>query len=255
MHDHMKNEKYKVAIITGGSKGLGLEIVHHFLKFNFKVFTCARAKQLREINHPNLFYIQGNVCDQDIHLELAETAFEKFGNLNVYINNAGLSKWIPLKEIDNDNLDELFKTNIYSAFWGCQAAAKYMQPNDVIINISSIAGKRGSKNNSAYVATKFAMNGLTQSLSKELGEKGIRVNAVCPVLVETEGLMFALNNKNSPGYPDPKEFLERFKINQSSLGRLPNSEEVASLVYFLASKEASAITGQCINVDCGVFPQ
>ena len=67
--------------------------------------------------------------------------------------------------------------------------------------------------------------------------------------------MFALKNKNSPGYPDPKDFLEKFKLNQSSLGRLPNSEEVANLVYFLASKEASAITGQCINVDCGVFPQ
>lgn len=250
----MKEEELKVAVITGGSKGLGLGLVNHFLNCNYKVFACSRKKQLNE-DHPNFYHIQGDVVDQNTHYKLAELAFKKFGQLNVYINNAGVSKWVPLSEINKDLLEELFKTNIHSAFWGCQAAARYMKCNDVIINISSIAGKRGSKNNSSYVATKFAMNGLTQSLAKELGEKGIRVNAVCPVLVETEGLLSALQDKNSPGYPNPKDFLEGFRLTQSALGRLPSVEEVSNLVYFLASKEASAITGQCINVDCGVFPQ
>lgn len=251
----MTEKRYKVAVITGGSQGLGLEIVNHFLKSGYKVITCSRSKQINEINNKNLIHLKADVCDQKTHSELAELAFKEYGSLNVYINNAGLSKWIPLEQINHKLLEKLFKTNIYSAFWGCQAASKYMKKNDVIINISSIAGKRGSKNNSAYVATKFAMNGLTQSLAKELGENGIRVNAVCPVLVETDGLISALSEKNSPGYPNPMNFLENFKNNQSALGRLPKAQEVANLVYFLASNEASAITGQCINVDCGVFPQ
>ena len=190
-----------------------------------------------------------------IHEQLVEKAINEFGCLNVYINNAGLSEWCPINEIDQTFLDKLFSTNLYSAFWGCKAALKYLKKGGSIINISSIAGKRGSKNNSAYVATKFAMNGLTQSLSKELGPEGIRVNAICPVLVKTDGLISALNQKNAPGFPDPDQFIDNFRRNQSALGRLPNPEEVAEMALFLASEKASAITGQCINVDCGVFPQ
>lgn len=124
-----------------------------------------------------------------------------------------------------------------------------------IVNISSIAGKRGSANNSAYVASKFAMNGLTQSLAKELGPKGIRVNALCPVLVATDGLVEALKNPLSPAKGQPEKFISDFAKANAALGRLPQGEEIASACILLISDMASAMTGQCINVDCGVFPQ
>ena len=110
-----------------------------------------------------------------------------------------------------------------------------------------MSSKRGSKNNSGYVSTKFAINGITQSLSKELGNKNIRVNAICPVLIRTDGLLKALAEKSAPGYKNIDSFLEEFKKTQTALNRLPSIDDVAQMVLFLASKNASAITGQCIN--------
>ena len=109
-------------------------------------------------------------------------------------------------------------------------------------------------NNSAYVASKFGVAGLTQSLAKELGPKGIRVNAVCPVLVKTEGLMEALNDESSPAAGEPDMFLNNFATTQTALGTLPSASQVADLCIFLSSSHAAAITGQSINVDCGVLP-
>ena len=172
------------------------------------------------------------------------------------MNNVGISKWKSIEEINNDFLDKLFKTNIYSVFWGCKASQKFLQEtNGSIINISSIAGKRGSKNNRGFVSPKFAINGITQSLSKELGNKKIRVNAICPVLIRTDGLLKALAEKSAPGYKNIDSFLEEFKKTQTALNRLPSIDDVAQMVLFLASKNASSITGQCINVDCGVLHQ
>jgi 3-oxoacyl-[acyl-carrier protein] reductase/meso-butanediol dehydrogenase/(S,S)-butanediol dehydrogenase/diacetyl reductase len=118
-----------------------------------------------------------------------------------------------------------------------------------------LAAKRGTPNNSAYCAAKFGMTGLTQALAKELGTKGIRVNALCPVLVRTPGLIEALSNPTSPAKGDPEGFLAAFASSQSALGRLPTGAEVAAMALYLASPAASAISGQSINVDCGVLPQ
>jgi 3-oxoacyl-[acyl-carrier protein] reductase/meso-butanediol dehydrogenase/(S,S)-butanediol dehydrogenase/diacetyl reductase len=143
---------------------------------------------------------------------------------------------------------------LYGYFWGAQAAAAALKTGGSILNISSLAAKRGTPNNSVYSATKFGVTGLTQSLCKELGPKGIRVNAVCPVLIETPGLIDALKQKDSPANGDSSSFLANFSANQTALGRLPSANEVAQLCLFLTSKNASGISGQSINVDCGVLP-
>ena len=162
---------------------------------------------------------------------------------------------MPIEEIDDEFFDHLIDTNLKSVIWGCKSAVSAMNENGAIINISSLAGKRGSSNNAVYCATKFGVNGVTQSLAKELGPRGIRVNALCPVLVKTDGLMAALREDYSPGTGDPESFLETFLKSNAALGRLPTSLEVGQTALFLAGDQATAITGQCINVDCGVFPQ
>jgi 3-oxoacyl-[acyl-carrier protein] reductase/meso-butanediol dehydrogenase/(S,S)-butanediol dehydrogenase/diacetyl reductase len=138
-----------------------------------------------------------------------------------------------------------------------QTAKQWTGRMDVMINNAGfMAGKRGTPNNSVYCAAKFGVNGVTQALAKELGPRGIRVNAVCPVLVVTDGLINALQQEYAPAHGKTvEEFLEAFTKANSALGRLPGADDVAQLCLYLASPAASAITGQCPNVDCGVFPQ
>ena len=161
-----------------------------------------------------------------------------------------------LKNVTENFFNNLVDVNLKGALWGCKVASKYMsKTGGAIINISSIAGKRGSSNNSIYCATKFGLNGLTQALAKELGSDGITVNAICPVLVKTEGLMRALSQKYSPADGDPELFLAKFANVNSATGHLPKGIDVGKLAVYLASSHNSSVTGQCINVDCGVFPQ
>jgi len=246
----------QTVVITGGSKGIGWEIVQAFAGAGFNVVSGSRtirddvpekiAKRVRQV--------EIDVKNKKDHYKLIDEANDWSGSLDCYINNAGYSEWRELKNIDENFLTNIFETNLFSYFWGAQAAASSLREGGSIINISSLAAKRGTSNNSAYSATKFGVTALTQSLCKELGSQGIRVNAVCPVLVDTPGLLTALRNEQSPSGDDTREFLENFAASQTALGRLPTANEVARLCMFLCSNEASGITGQSINVDCGVLP-
>jgi len=252
----MSQNEQKTVIITGGNKGIGESITRTYLKAGYHVFVGAREKTpMFEEGLANLHFMSTDVRKESAHHALAEFAMLKTGRVDTYINNAGLSGWQPLESLTEDFLDHLIATNLKSVIWGCKAAAKAMTANGVIVNISSIAGKRGSTNNTAYCATKFAVNGITQSLAKELGPRGIRVNALCPVLVTTPGLLEALAGPDAPGGDDPAGFIDNFRKTNAALGRLPTGEEVANFALYLSSDGASAVTGQCINVDCGVFPQ
>jgi NAD(P)-dependent dehydrogenase (short-subunit alcohol dehydrogenase family) len=249
MPDNIK----KTAIITGGNRGIGLEIAMRFARENYTVFVGSRSDL--EMSVLNIHHVPMDVRRSTSHQMIVNHAMLKTGRLDVYINNAGFSEWRPLGQIDDDFLENIIDTNLKSVFWGAQAAATALGPRGSIINVSSIAGKRGTANNSAYVATKFGMNGVTQALSKELGPKGIRVNGVCPVLIPTSGLMTALESPYAPGGENPVQWMQDFARTQSALQRLPTGREVADMCFFLASDAATAITGQNINVDCGVLPQ
>lgn len=245
----------KTAVITGGNRGIGLSITEAFVNAGYSVFVGARQESgLAELGG-RVTFVATDVRDPAAHRNLVQRAREENGSVDVYINNAGFSEWRPIGAIDEEFLESILGTNLKGAFWGCQAALSLMKAGDCIINISSLAGKRGTANNSAYCASKFGMNGLTQALAKEVGPRGIRVNAVCPVLIPTAGLIEALEGSYAPAQGDPRGFIARFAAEQSALKRLPEGADVAAMCLFLASEAAAAVTGQCINVDCGVLPQ
>ncbi len=243
-------------VITGGSKGLGWAIAEKYLQNGWKVVSGSRSTMLKVDSkfQESFRQIEMDVRDRAAHKILVDEAMAWTGRVDCFINNAGFSEWRPIEEIDEEFLTSILETNLMGYFWGAQAAAAILQPGSCLINISSLAARRGTPNNSAYVATKFGVAGLTQSLAKELGPRGVRVNAVCPVLVKTEGLLVALKDKTSPAAGKPDEFLDNFAITQTALGVLPTASQVADTCFFLSSDQASAITGQSINVDSGVLP-
>ncbi len=251
------NGNSRVIIITGGSRGIGAEISAAFYDRGDKIVIAARmdtglAKKLGD----RALFIQADLRKSSSAQAVMRGTIDWAGGVDVLINNVGISAWKPLAEIDEEFLQDMFDTNIKSMFYMCQAVAPHLKSGGSIVNISSLAGKRGSANNSVYCATKFGVNGLTQSLAKELGQQGIRVNAVCPVYIQTEGLEVALKEAVSPTSGlNTADYLATFAKTQTALGVLPTSEQIASTCVFLASPAASAITGQCINVDCGVMPQ
>jgi NAD(P)-dependent dehydrogenase (short-subunit alcohol dehydrogenase family) len=246
----------KTVVITGGNRGIGLSITEAFVDAGYTVFVGARHEAgLGARFGDKVTFVPADVRNEADHRDLIKRVVDATGRLDAFINNAGYSEWRPIGEIDEAFLDDIIATNLKGAFWGCKAAVAAMGQGGSIINISSIASKRGSANNSAYVATKFAMNGLTQSLAKEVGPRGIRVNGVCPVLIPTDGLLEALKSPYGPAKGDGAAFIAKFALDNAALKRLPSGPEVAAMCIFLASDAASAVTAQNINVDCGVFPQ
>ncbi len=247
----------RAVVITGGGRGLGADIARAFHAAGDRVVIASRTDSglAAELGEDALFVS----CDvrepASLHATMA-AAHQWSGALDVLVNNAGQSAWRPLADVSEAFWDGMIATNLKSVLFGSQAAAALFGSGGVIVNVSSLAGKRGSANNAVYCAAKFGVNGLTQALAKELGPRGIRVNAVCPVYVQTEGLLEALHDPLSPTQGrDTQTYLKEFAASQSALGRLPTGAQVADACVFLASSAAGAITGQCINVDCGVMPQ
>jgi NAD(P)-dependent dehydrogenase (short-subunit alcohol dehydrogenase family) len=247
----------RTIIVTGGSRGIGAAISRAFHAGGERVVIASRNDTgLAAALGDRALFVRADVTRPVELREVAARAIEWSGRLDAVVNNVGASAWRPLAEIDEKFWETMLDTNLKSVLFMSQAAAPYLPQGGSIINISSLAGKRGSANNSVYCAAKFGVNGITQSLAKELGPKGIRVNAVCPVYVRTDGLDEALEQPNSPTRgADTARFLADFATAQSALGSIPTADQVAATCVFLASSAAGAITGQCLNVDCGVMPQ
>jgi NAD(P)-dependent dehydrogenase (short-subunit alcohol dehydrogenase family) len=247
----------RTVIITGGSRGIGAAISEAFHAAGHHVVIAGRTDTgLAVALGQRARFFSTDVRHPQALRALVRQTLDWTGRLDVLVNNAGVSAWRPLAEIDEAFWQDMVDTNLKSVLFACQAVAPHLPRGGSIINISSLAGKRGSANNSVYCATKFGVNGITQSLAKELGPLGIRVNAVCPVYVSTAGLEDALRETHSPtGGQDTAAYLASFAATQSALGVLPTAAQVAETCVFLASSAADAITGQCLNVDCGVLPQ
>lgn len=245
-------------VITGGNRGIGADITRGFAEAGWRVVVAARTDTgiAEELGPDRVLFATCDVRQAEDHRAVAAEALSWTGRLDAWVNCAGFSAWRPIAEIDDAFLSDILDTNLKGVFWGCKAAAAaFGDEGGAIVNISSLAGRRGSANNSAYCASKFGVTAVTQSLAKELGSREIRVNAVCPVYVRTAGLEEALEDPRSPaGGEDVTAYLARFASEQAALKRLPTGAEVAAACVFLASDAASGVTGQSLNVDCGVMP-
>jgi len=238
----------KVAIITGGSRGIGLATAKAFLKEGADVVITASRKETAEKAIAELRSEFPNSKVEGIwpnlsNFEEVKQAFTKvketFGALDILVNNAGVSESTPFAKYTEETFDKVMDLNVKGVFNAAHAAAEIMesQHSGVILNTSSMVSIYGQPSGVAYPTSKFAVNGLTVSLARELGPKGIRVNAVAPGITETD-MMKAV----------PKEVIEPM-IAQIPLRRMGQPEDIANAFVFLASQEASYITGVILSVD------
>ena len=240
--------KDKVAIITGGSRGIGLATVKAFLRTGAKVILTASTLENAEKSVARLreefpdSVIEGIAPDltcMDCVKRDFEYVADKYGHLDIVVNNAGVSESTSLDDYTEELFEKVINLNLKGVFTSSKAAANIMekQGHGVILNTSSMVSVYGQPSGCAYPASKFAVNGVTLSLARELGPKGIRVNAVAPGITETD-MMKAV----------PKEVIDPL-IKQIPLRRLGQPEDIANAFVFLASDKASYITGVVLSVD------
>ena len=242
-------QEYEVVI---GAKGIGQNIVEHLVKEGLNVIS--RSFPQREyLVIKNLITVP---CDLSILKNRRGVQSIESKNIKIsgLVNNAGYSEWRSIERIDEKFVDMMLRKNLYTCISTIKYVLKYSREIKSIVNISSLAGKRGTANNLIYVSSKFAIEGLTRALSQELGVKGIRVNSICPVLIKTPGLISEIENLDGPARDVGIDKFLEFSQTQTALKRLPNASDVSSLVSFLLSNKSNSITGQSINVDCGVLP-
>lgn len=240
--------KGKVAIITGGSRGIGYATADAFLKEGATVILTAstQASADRAVTALKAKYPESTVAGISPNLASLESvrdsfrkATEAYGCVDILVNNAGVSESTPFAEYTEEVFDKVMDLNVKGVFNAARAASECMvaRGSGVILNTSSMVSIYGQPSGIAYPVSKFAVNGLTVSLARELGPKGIRVNAVAPGITETD-MMKAV----------PREVIEPM-IRQIPLRRLGQPEDIANAFVFLASDEASYITGVVLSVD------
>ncbi len=239
----------KTAIITGASKGIGAATAIYFANKGYNVVINyndsyqSAALLSRSLNERGCktVTIKANVANKlDAERLIKETA-ERFGGVDVLVNNAGISHISTITDTDEFDSDRIFDINLKGVYNCCRAVTPIMvnQKYGKIINISSMWGQVGASCEVAYSASKAGVIGLTKALAKELAPSGINVNAIAPGLIET-----SMNNDI------PAEELSAF-VEEIPLGRMGTPNEIAAAAYFLASNEADYITGQILGVNGG----
>lgn len=240
--------KDKVAIVTGGSRGIGYATVQAFLREGATVVLCASrqetadkavAKLQEEFPGAAVEGIFPNLSSSEEVQTSFDKVIEKYGHIDILVNNAGISESTPFADYTEELFDKVMDLNVKGLYNCTKAVTAQMekQGSGVILNTSSMVSFYGQPAGFAYPTSKFAVNGITLCLARELGPKGIRVNAVAPGITETD-MMKAV----------PKEVIEPL-IAQIPLRRLGQPEDIANAFLFLASDEASYITGMVIRVD------
>ena len=239
---------HKVAIITGGSRGIGFATAETFLREGASVVITAStpanaekaAAKLREkFPESKILGISPDLSSLESVRQSFREVETQLGQIDILVNNAGVSESTPFGQYEEETFDKVMNLNVKGVFNASRAASEIMahQGSGVILNTSSMVSIHGQPSGMAYPASKFAVNGITHSLARELGPKGIRVNAVAPGITETD-MMKAV----------PKDVIEPM-IQQIPLRRLGQPEDIANAFAFLASGEAGYITGVVLSVD------
>lgn len=240
----------KTAVVTGGSRGIGLAIVKRFLEEGANVALCGSRPEtaqkavegiLAENPDAPVMGISPALADEsELESAFHEVAEHFGGKLDIVVNNAGISQSTPLGDYTPEEFDSIIDINVKSVLNGCQAASRVLEEGGVIINTSSMVSKMGQPSGVGYPMSKFAVNGITISLARELGPRGIRVNAVAPGVTATD-MVASL----------PEEMIKPI-ADAIPMKRVGRPEDVANAFVFLASDMASYVTGAVLPVDGGM---
>ena len=238
--------KGKTAIVTGGTRGIGLAIVKKYLENGANVALAGSRKESVDKALQQLSGYEGRVidiwpdlCDPEAVAKAFAEVKERFGKVDILANNAGISSKTSLYDYTLDEFSKIMDLNVKAVFVCSQAAARIMkeQGGGVIINTSSMVGEYGQPSGCGYPTSKFAVNGLTRSLARELAKDQIRVNAVSPGVTRTD-MVAAL----------PQELVDRISAG-IPLGRVGEPVDIANAYLYLASDSASYVTGVILRVD------
>lgn len=242
--------KDKVAIVTGGTRGIGFAVVKLFLDNGAKVAMLGSRqetvdKALAKLEQANPDYPVMGLCpdllDTSAVGEMVNAVTSRWGRVDILVNNAGISDATPFYNYDGARFDRVMDVNVKAVYHCTHAVAELMkaQGGGVILNTSSMVSLYAQASGSAYPVSKFAVNGLTKALARELGKDGIRVNAVAPGITATD-MVAALD----------QSIIERMSAG-IPLRRLGTAEDVANAFLYLASDMASYVTGAILSVDGG----
>lgn len=243
--------KGKVAVVTGGTRGIGYAIVKKYLEAGASVVLCgsrestanaALEKIKAEMPDADVSAMAPDLCDS-VSVEAAfKSVYEKYGRFDILANNAGISQHTLLTQYTDEEVDKILDVNIKAVFVCARAAARIMKENGggCIINTSSVVSIYGQPSGCLYPTSKFAVNGLTKSLARELAKYNIRVNAVAPGVTRTDMVANL-----------PDEMIKPL-IARIPMGRMCEPEDIANAYLFLSSELASYITGIVVPVDGAV---
>jgi len=236
----------KVAIVTGGTRGIGLEVVRTFKQNGAKVILFGSreesvSKAIQDLKEEG-FEVSGYFPDLSNYEEIESVVskiYETYGSIDILVNNAGISANKSIEDTTPEEFKAIMDLNVNSMFYMSKAVVPYMkkQGGGVILNTSSMVSIYGQPSGVGYPASKFAVNGLTKSLARELAPYQIRVNAVAPGVTNTD-MVSKL----------PKEMIEPL-IKTIPLGRIGEPKDIANAFLFLASDQASYVTGEVLSVD------
>ena len=243
----------RVAAVTGASSGIGLEIARRFYLAGASLALCSRSEERvraavsgwAEANDPRVLIVAADTSIIEDIYRFCDLAVERFGHIDVWVNNAGIERPMPSIEMTQESFDAVVNTNFRGYYFGCQQAARDMLrrgKGGSIINIGSVNAVTVVPGQAVYAASKAAVSQMTKLFAREWGRDGIRVNCVAPGSIPTK--------INAEKYKDPAaEAAMREKI---PMGRRGGVGEIADAVLYLASEQASYITGQTLFVDGGL---